>query len=228
MLDQDRKQFAEVMKATLGIYDKEITTETLVIWWNSLKPHSIELVREALSRHVQDKDRGRFAPKPADVIAMIDRMQPDGRPTADEAWALYPRNESDSAVLNDEITAAIQSVQFLLDEGDTIAARMAFKDAYNRIVEQARNQGIKPKWFASLGHSVDGRKKALDEAVRMNRISKDYAQSLLPAPKDGGFVQGLLGDMKLLTTAQDLTEEQKQRNRQRIAGIKQMLKGKAA
>ncbi len=228
MRDQDKKQFAEVMRATLGIYDKEITTETLVIWWNALKSHGIEIVREALSRHVQDKVNGRFAPKPADVIAMIERLQPDGRPTADEAWALYPRNESDSAVLNDEITVAIETVRFLLEEGDPIAARMAFKDAYNRIVEQSRNLGIKPKWFASLGHSVDGRKKALDEAVRMNRISIDYAQSLLPAPKDGGFVQGLIGDMKFLTANNEMTPDQKERNRAKLAEIKQMLKRKAA
>lgn len=227
MFDQDKKQFAEVMRATLGIYDKEITAETLLIWWNALKTHSIELVREALSRHVQDKDRGRFAPKPADVIAMIDRMAPDGRPTADEAWAIYPRNEADSAVINDEITTAIQSVQYLLDEGDTIAARMAFKDAYNRIIQQARDAGIKPRWFASLGHSEEGRTKALNEAVRLNRISKDYAQSLLPAPQ-GGFVQNLIGGMALIAHNEELTEEQKQKNRERIAGIKQMLKGKAA
>lgn len=228
MLDSDKKQFAEIMRATLGIYDKEITTETLVIWWNALKANSIEMVREALSRHVQDKERGRFAPKPADVIAMIDRMQPDGRPTADEAWALYPRNESDSAVINDEITTAIQAVKFLIEEGDMIGARMAFKDTYNRIVEQARSEGVKPKWFASMGHSVEGRKKALDEAVRMNRISNDYAQSLLPAPKDGGFVQGLLGDMKMLSVSKGLTDEQKDRNRAKMAEIKEMLRRKAA
>lgn len=227
MVELDKKQFAEIIRATLGIYDKEITKETLVIWWAALKPHSIEMVREALSRHVQDKDRGRFAPKPADVIAMIDRMQPDGRPTADEAWALYPRNEADSAVLNDEICAAYQTVTYLVDEGDTIAARMAFKDAYNRIVEQARNAGTKPKWFASLGHSVDGRKKALDEAVRMNRITHDYAQSLLPAPK-GGFVENLLGDMPLLTSNEKLTDEQKDKNREKLAGIREMLKKRAA
>jgi hypothetical protein len=225
MIDQDKKSFAELMKATLGIYDKEITKETLVIWWNALSAYSIEIVREALSRHVKDKANGRFAPKPADVIAMIDRISPDGRPGADEAWAIYPRSEADSAVLNDEISYAAQVAQPLLDEGDTIAARMAFKDAYNRIVEQNKANGIKPKWFPSLGHNPDGRKAALDDAVNKNRISLDYAQSLLPAPKDGGFVAGLLGGMKLLTKSNEvLTDEQRKKNRQHIAKIKNMLR----
>lgn len=228
MDNQDKLQFAELMKATLGIYDKEVTKETLVIWWNALSAYTIELVREALSRHVQDKLNGRFSPKPADVIAMIDRIAPDGRPGADEAWAIYPRNESDSAVMNDEIAYAAQVAQPLIDEGDTVGARMAFKDAYNRIVEQNKTKGIKPKWFASLGHNVEGRKAVLDAAVNANRISIDYAQSLLPAPKDSGFVQGLIGEMKMLTVDHELSEDQKQRNRAKLAEIREMLRKKAA
>lgn len=226
MNDLDKKQFAELMNATLGIYEKEVTKETLVMWWNALMPYSIEIVREALNRHITDKDNGRFAPRPAHILAWIDLLQPDGRPSADEAWALYPRSEADSAVINNEIAEAMATVHYLLDEGDKIGARMSFKDAYTRIVEQNKIQGIKPRWFASLGHNVEGREIALNEAVRVNRISQDYANSLLPAPK-GGFVENLIGSMKLLEANPDFTEEQLEKNRKRIAEIKSMLKGQA-
>lgn len=227
MLKQDKKQFAELMRATLGIYDKEITAETLVLWWNALQAHSVEEVREALSRHVQDRDRGRFAPKPADVLAVIDAMKPDGRMGAEEAWATYPHNESDSAVITDEIAEAMSIAKPLLDEGDKIGARMAFKEAYARIVATNKASGVKPKWFPSLGQSKEGRQEALEKAVRMGRISQDHAQSLLPAPKNSAL-EAVMPQLKMLTANEKLSEEDRLKSKAKMAEIKAMLMGRQA
>jgi len=55
---------------------------------------------------------------------------------------------------------------------------MAFKSAYDRIVDANRNAGIKIKWVPSLGHDKRGREACILEAVRLGRLGTDHAKSL--------------------------------------------------
>lgn len=117
----------------------------------------------------------------ADVISRLD----DGRPGVEEAWAMLPKTEADSAVWTDEMCEAAAVAAPLLAAGDEIAARMAFKEVYLRKIIEARDQGIRVNWTATLGHDPRGREATLARAVEMGRLTHDHAQSLLPAPKDG-------------------------------------------
>jgi hypothetical protein len=96
----------------------------------------------------------------ADVVSRLD----DGRPGPEEAWSMLPRTEAQTVVWTDE---------------------MAFKEAYQRLVSEARDAGKPVNWSASLGHDKLGREAALLDAVRMGRLelerARDYAPSL-PAP----------------------------------------------
>jgi hypothetical protein len=75
---------------------------------------------------------------------------------------------------------AMGAAQPLLDEGDQVAARMAFKESYNRLIAEARNNSIPVEWFPSLGDDKYGREAVVKEAVRLGRISEVHAQKLLP------------------------------------------------
>ena len=101
-------------------------------------------------------------------------------PGPDEAWAMMPRDEDTSVVMTEEMAQALHIAQPLLDEGDQIAARRAFIEAYKRIVDAAKRAGMPPRWFPSLGHSKDGREAALIEAVRLGRMNSEHAIALLP------------------------------------------------
>jgi hypothetical protein len=227
MMSNDKKEFAELLNVTLMFYDKEVNKEMLDIWWNASRAYTLALVRQAFDHHLKDKDRGRFAPKPADLIAAIDKLLPDGRPGADEAWAIYPRSESESAAINDEISFAAQVALPLINEGDLIAARMAFKEAYIRVVEHNKLKGIKPKWFMSLGHDVDNRKRALEDALAKNLISWDYAHSLLAKPEENNHIAKLVVGLQLIPNNKEaITDELKAKNRRRIAEIREMLNQK--
>jgi len=126
------------------------------------------------------------------VQDVVSRLE-DGRLGAEEAWAMLPKTEADSVVWTAEMAEALRSCQDLLDDGDRVAARMAFKQAYDRLVAAARDAGRPADWQVSLGHDPRGREQALREAVERGRISLDYAQTVHPAlPAPSPEVQALL------------------------------------
>lgn len=103
------------------------------------------------------------------LAAVIQRLD-DGHLGADEAWALCPRSESDTVVWTDEIATAFAAARPLLDEGDQVAARMAFRDAYARALSGAREDRRLATWWPSLGHDAGGRVAALRRAVELGRL----------------------------------------------------------
>lgn len=114
----------------------------------------------------------------SDVVSRLD----DGRPGAEEAWAMLPKSEHDSAVWTEEMREAYAVASPLLHAGDEIAARMAFKEVYQHQVMDARDRCEPVHWTATLGHDARGRESAVARAVEMGRISHEHAQNLLPAP----------------------------------------------
>jgi len=111
-----------------------------------------------------------------DVISRLD----DGRPGVEEAWAMLPHNEGDSAVWTTEMAQAFGVAVGLIDAGSLVEARMAFKEAYLRMVNQARDRGVAVKWTVTLGHDIRGRESALLDAVDKGRISYERAQEFMP------------------------------------------------
>jgi hypothetical protein len=111
-----------------------------------------------------------------DVISRID----DGRPGVEEAWAMMPADEAQSVVWTDEMAEAFGIARGLLDDGDKVAARMAFKEAYTRLIGAARDSKRKVNWTPSLGYDKHGREAVLTEAVAKGRLSYDHAQQMVP------------------------------------------------
>ena len=116
----------------------------------------------------------------SDVVSRLD----DGRPGAEEAWAMLPKAESESAVWTDEMRESYAIARPLLSAGDEVAARMAFKEAYQRRVIDARDRCAPVRWEATLGTDPGQREQALERAVEMGRLTREHANNLLPAPKD--------------------------------------------
>lgn len=135
---------------------------------------------------------GRLTP-----AAIIERMEgADGRPTGNEAWAiaLQSSDESATVVWNDEIAEAMGEARAVLNSGDDVGARMAFRDAYDRIVRERRQQGRAVVWYPSLGHDPNGRVDAVERAVTQGRLTQKQASAYLPAPMSprGQAIAGLL------------------------------------
>lgn len=125
----------------------------------------------------------------ADVLTRID----DGRPEAEEAWAMLPKDEAGSVVWTDEMARAFGVAYPLMRSGETIPARMAFLERYRAEVRKARDKGKPVKWTASLGHDIGSREAVLIEAARLGRLPHDHVQGLLPHREVPQPVMALLG-----------------------------------
>ncbi|KAF0844346.1 hypothetical protein FNL37_1790 [Methylovorus glucosotrophus] len=214
-MNENQTKLVQMLAATAELMGYELSGVALAYMAKDFQQYDIGLMENAL-RNVR-LNQPRF--NQAGIQREIDNLSPDGRPGADEAWAMYPHDENASAVLNSEIADAMGIAHPLIEEGDMIAARMAFKDAYNRIVSQNKLKGIAPQWFPSLGHEPEGRKQALDDAVARGRISPSHAAALLPPPIAGAIVNAL-PSMKMLSGKADLTDEQKQAARSKLADVR--------
>ena len=219
MQDDQKKEFAAIVRATcLACGGEAPEPDVLRIWWAALLKFEIHEVRAAFTQYVM---HGKFPPKPADILQILDRIKPDGRPGADEAWAMIPHDEYASVVMTEEMDEAMHVAYQLIDAGDKVAARMAFKEAYTRIVDQNKLAGIGPKWFPSLGHDKEGRDIALAEAVRLGRLGVDHAIGLLPPEKVAPMLEAA-GNKAL---AIEYKAPSKSEVLERIAKIKFILKG---
>lgn len=206
------------LSGTAELMGKQLSPVALAMMASDLKEYHPSLISQAL----QNVRKGQKPFGLGAIVAEIESLKPDGRLGADEAWALYPHDEATSAVLTNEISEAMQIAQPLLNEGDKVGARMAFKEAYTRIVAKNKNEGIAPKWFPSLGTDKNGREEVLKQAVQLGRLTQDHAISLLPVKVNAKVSEAVA----LIDNKTKLTPEQIEKNQKRLAEIKSMLASK--
>lgn len=113
------------------------------------------------------------------MAEVLTRLE-DGRPGPEEAWAMLPKTEADTAVWTTEMSQAFGVVVAMIDAGELVPARMAFKETYARLVSQARDQRKPAEWHVTLGHDKAGREAKIIEAVIAGRLSQERAQQFVP------------------------------------------------
>lgn len=214
------QKLIEALVVTAEIMQAELSPKSAVQMVEDLKGYDRDLVFAALTRFRKESSRFSLS----GIIDQIEKINPNRRISADEAWALYPHDEATSAVITDEIAEAMGIAQPLLNEGDKVGARMAFKTAYERITENNKTNNINPKWFPSFGSDQHGRDKAIKEAIRIGRLPHNVIK-LLPPPVDDKFVNNVIA-LKQSMLEDQATPEQLEKNKARIAEIKLMLQKK--
>jgi hypothetical protein len=192
------KKLLEQIAVTAELMGQTISPNAAASMAMDLSQYPLQTTIDALAQ-LRRESKGRFSL--AAVLEQIEKLNPDGRPSADEAWAMIPRDEETSVVMSEEMAEAYGIAKPLLEEGDQVAARMAFKDAYTRIVDAHKRDGVQIKWFPSLGNDKEGREAALSNAVRLGRIGADHAARLLPGMRDSSIIEIAikLGKNKCLT-----------------------------
>lgn len=189
MNQQDYKTFAtawanahEVMPA-----GKVLSQGAMKLCIDALNQYPIEALLLAINKHVQS---ARFAPAPKDIIDLLEAH--NRRPTADEAWAMIPKDEFETVVWTQEMAEAYAIAYDLIIDGDKIAARMAFKGAYERLCGESALMQRPITWSVCIGYDKAKIEPALQKAVAAGRITQDRANKHLPAPADSGLIAGLL------------------------------------
>lgn len=163
-------------------------------WFRLLEPYPLAAVLAGMAAHMRAPDTPRTLPIPADIIKQINgAVANDGRPGADEAWAIAVQSVDEGAtvVWTPEIAEAWGVARHVMDRtimgrGDEVGARVAFRDAYNRITHAARCERRPMEWIAALGtdkaRQVDGLRKAV-ELGRLPQAALAEAEAL-PAPRE--------------------------------------------
>lgn len=167
------EQLIQAVAVTAELCGRVFTPAAAAVFVDDLGGYPEEQILGAL-RRCRREVRGVLTVQ--DVLSRID----DGRPGPDEAWAMIPQDEAASCVWTDEMAKAWGVARHLMREGDRVGARMAFRDAYTRMVAEARDQGVAPNWTPSLGHDKVGRAEALEDAVSKGRLAYQHATELAP------------------------------------------------
>lgn len=202
-----KPQFLKLLTSVLASYGKTLPEAgILAAWWSNLQPYPLPVVASAFQAYCDEV--GEFAPIPAGIAMRCKLM--DGRPGAEEAWAiaLTSRDETDTVVWTAECAEAFALCSPVLNMGDEVGARMAFKEAYTRIVAKARAEHLPAVWSVSEGW---------DQVKRVATVKKAVAAGLLPAPQVAGLLSGPAGDAVPDDTA-----------RAQLANIRKMLADSAA
>ena len=172
----------EAVKATYLTIGQDVTDTQLAIVTSDLQDYPLADVLASLSRC--RKELRKLA-----LVDILDRL-PHSHPGPEEAWSIVSssmRDESITIVWTDEMRFAFGIANALAD--DPVGARMAFKEHYTKLVNEARALGEKPNWCVSLGTSPSGREHAITQGVKAGRLTLEYAQKLLPHPEDPQTVQ---------------------------------------
>ena len=192
------KQIIEALAVTAELTGTQLTPAAARVMAQDLAPYPKNQILGALLKCRRELT-GRL------TIAAIMQRLADGRPSPEEAWAGLPLNEDVSVSWTVEMQQAWGVAMPLLENRDKVGARLAFVDCYKRLVSEARERGEPVKWQISLGHDPNARQAALDEAVRLGRLSapvlaaslgyEPEPQTALPPPD----VQKLIGQLKAIS-----------------------------
>ena len=161
------EEFLKPFNTLAAIYSKSLSDEMIETYFDLFEEHDGVEFANACKQHAKS---GRFFPVPADLFLLMPSAQKNKHVDAEEAWAicLESFDEYATVILTQQILEAKIIAQDIWDSGDKVAARMAFKSAYDRIIKTAPE----PKWTVSQGYDPNLRDVAIRKAQDLGRLPK--------------------------------------------------------
>jgi hypothetical protein len=187
MRPEDKPQFVKLLAQVLSGYGKPLPEKDETnVWFNHLTPFPPPTIKQAFEAYCVE--RPDFAPTPNGIAARCKLL--DGRPDENEAWAvsLTSQDERETVTWTSEMAEAFDLAKPLLAVGDEIGARMAFKDAYKRLVIAARSLNRPVRWSTSAGWDAGRHQLAHQDAVNAGLL--DGPKQPLALPNESGQVAG--------------------------------------
>ena len=173
MLEQQKmKWLMQELAATAEMLDKPISPPVVMMLATDLEDYPREVLAVALKR-VRSEGAGKLTSKA--IIEAIDAAM--GRPGANEAWAtaLSANDERNTVVWTEEMAQAWEVARPVVQGGDEIGGRMAFRDAYERLVRAARDERRAPVVTVSVGWDAELRATAVEKAVKIGYMPGEQA-----------------------------------------------------
>lgn len=180
-------ELAKAVAVTAELTGTNLSETAIRVMLDDLARYPAPQVMGALTRCRREL-KGRLTI--ADILTRLD----DGRPGAEEAWAMVPKGEADTVVWTEEMSRAMSVAHDLLDRGDDVGARMAFKELYLRECQSARDRNIPVSWSVSFGWDTQGRESVIRAAVARGRLTSDQARIYLPDFAESANESPLIAD----------------------------------
>ncbi len=178
----NQEQKSEIVKSLMVAYEvmgKEMSEAGAMMILNALKGFEFNAVMVAIQRTVSE---AKFI-TPAEIISRID----DGRPDPEKAWSQvcqYDPDDTYSECITEEQSYARGACWPLLIAGDTVAARMAFKEEYTKLCSENRAQGLPVKHVFHMGTNKQSQLKVIKQALLDGKIDRKTAMNKLPNYRD--------------------------------------------
>lgn len=176
----EKEKIADLIEITAEISGNPFKPQVIALMVEDLSEWEFNDIQAALNA-CRREVKGRLSLK--DIIDRLPKKG-DELPSADELWGQvleYLTDESKSFVLPEMAFKALEStnggIYELATSGDKVAARMAFKAAYERL-----SQGFngKVQYTVRLGTDKENQAAAIKTAYLENKITKDTAAAFLP------------------------------------------------
>lgn len=205
MNDLDKKRFMSAMGGLGTAFKVSVSEDQFRLYWSLFNEYSIDEFETACFQFLK---RGKFFPAPAELLELIPSSKAKQHVSADEAWGIVmaSMDEYETVVMTKEIAEARGIAYDIYAAGDKIGARMAFKDAYNRIIATAPAA----QWFVSRGFDKTRVESAVQKALQLGRLSNDDAAKYI--------------EHKPQTTVKALIDESAKRNSLPKPPIEEVLK----
>lgn len=85
MQERDRPEFGQLVTDVHAFYRQDCSRFVLDVWWGACESFSLEQVRRAFTVHAKDPEAGKFCPKPADLVKVLQGTSTD---RAAVAWGV--------------------------------------------------------------------------------------------------------------------------------------------
>jgi hypothetical protein len=169
MRTQDYDKFYDILELTTATYNRTYTEPEIKLFIRLFEPYPLQEIEQAYMDYF--KSANKFAPVPGQILELIPAAQKSKHIGADEAWAIAREamDINNAVVSTAQIVEAWGIAEPLYSARDEIPARMAFRDAYNRIIKTAPEN---PKWFFSPGVNKAQTISVISQAVALGRLSE--------------------------------------------------------
>lgn len=77
MRQDDKQKFVRLVTDVMAFYRQDVSEFAVTVWWQACESFDFEQVAKALTAHAMDPDRGQFAPKPADLVRLLQGTKTD-------------------------------------------------------------------------------------------------------------------------------------------------------
>lgn len=72
MNENEKKDFAELLTDVFSVYGKDVSAFSLDAFWATLRRFDFAAVKHAFNVHYGSPDKGNFAPRPGDIIRILE------------------------------------------------------------------------------------------------------------------------------------------------------------